>query len=142
MADPQELELKVTLSDEASAKLNNLRAQLSGLSGNNSATGLATRGIKDLSAELSGLASKAGFIGGVVGGITSELAKMGIELIGRATDVNNMALEMTNLSTSASRMGTNSASASCATSSPRGSSKTTPRCRPAMIASPTRCPAC
>jgi hypothetical protein len=36
------------------------------------------------------LAARAGFIGGVIGGITAELAKLGISIVQRATDLEGL----------------------------------------------------
>jgi hypothetical protein len=76
MAESEEtLRLVVTLDDQASAQLGNLRAQLSSMAEQVSRasgsvggkSGEAAKAVKGLHGELAGLATRAGFIGGAIG---------------------------------------------------------------------------
>jgi hypothetical protein len=73
--ESEELKLVITLDDQASGQLANLRTQLQSMSEHvNRAGGTiggksteAAKAVKGLHGELSGLAARAGFIGGVIG---------------------------------------------------------------------------
>jgi hypothetical protein len=111
MPDREELTLVVTLDDQASAGLANLKNQLAnlgnapGLQALGQASAKAGAGVKDLHGGLAALATRAGFIGGAVGGVTSELVKFGISVMEDATNVQKLVTEINNMSTAAARMG-------------------------------------
>lgn len=117
MAEEQELKIVVTLEDQASASLVKLNEDMRQLGGSATA-GLdkmgrsakeTARSAKELHGELGALATRAGLVGGVVGGITAELTKMGLELVGRITDLQGLSRETVALGRAAASMGTSSA---------------------------------
>src|SRR5262249_54596857 len=116
-AETEELRLSVTLDDQASAQLERIRRQVGELGGDGPQgigqlrrqAAATTIGVKGLSAEIQAFASRAGFIGGVVGGVTSELVKMGVELAARATDFKSYAEGIVRLSQSAQALATSNA---------------------------------
>jgi hypothetical protein len=113
MAELEELQLRVSLDDQASAKLSALREQLTQLreagggmgQGVAAAHGASQEGVK----ALTGAIRQAGFIGGIVGGITTELthqlAALGTNLIQRATDFKGLSDSMQDLQTHARGVG-------------------------------------
>ena len=123
MAD-EELKLSVKLDDQASAALAALQAQLQNLS---NAAAQATTSFQNLptaqqrqtrqnaqvaretSQEMGRMAYAIGFIGGAVGGAVSELTRMGIAFVQRATDVKAYSQEIVNLNAKAYTMGTSTA---------------------------------
>src|SRR5262249_60677 len=111
--EQEELKLVVTLDDQASASLARLRGELQNF---NAPVGSGRERVapppketaaetKLLHTEMNMLASRAGFIGGIVGGVTSELTKMGIELAQRATDLRGFSEQMVKLSQASYSMG-------------------------------------
>lgn len=117
MPEQEELRLVVTLDDQASASLGNLRSQLQSMAQNvGGATGViggkakeTGTHVKALHSELSSLASRAGFIGGVIGGITSEFTKLGLSIVQRATDLQGLSREFVEMGHAAHEMGTSTA---------------------------------
>jgi len=120
MPEQEELKLVVTLDDQASSKLAALQGQLEKIDRGTGGSGStfakmsehstkAAAGVKSLHSELERMATRAGFVGGLVGTATIKLAEFGTELIKEATNINKIALEMNSLSVSASRMGTSAA---------------------------------
>lgn len=97
----EELRLSVTLDDKASAQLGRLQAALNNV-------GIQASRIEEIKLDFRGLSARelgrdVGFIAGVVGGMTSELTKMGLEFIKQATDLPRYARNMVELSVAAQR---------------------------------------
>lgn len=115
--ESEELKLVVTLDDQASAQLASLRQQLASMSAGVGQAGTnigaksneAAKAVKGLHTELSSVAGRAGFIGGVIGGITSELTKLGISVIQRASDLEGLSRSMVKMGQAATEMGASSA---------------------------------
>lgn len=115
--EQEELRLTVTLDDQASAQLASLRQTLASMSASMSSTGTtisgksteAAKAVKGLHTELSAVAGRAGFIGGAIGGITSELAKLGISIVQRASDLEGMSRAMVSMRQAAQELGTSTA---------------------------------
>ena len=108
----EELRLVVTIDDQATAQLANLRTQLSQVGTGQQAAGMErTRrqttemavGFRGLREELSSFATRAGLIGGVVGALTSKLLELGSQFVGKATDVKGYSDALLEMNVSANR---------------------------------------
>jgi hypothetical protein len=117
MAENEELILSVRLDDQASAQLARIKASLADIGGDGpGGIGRLRRqaadtgaGVKQMGAEISNVARVAGFAGGVIGGITVELGRMGLELASRATDFQKYADSLVAMSQRAREAATSTA---------------------------------
>jgi hypothetical protein len=113
MPEQEDLVLTVRLDDQASAQLERLRRQVNELGSDSGGmarmrrqTVDSTREFRGMNAEVSALATRAGIVGGVIGGVTTELVRMGSQLASRATDFKAYADSMVALQRSAAGAGT------------------------------------
>jgi hypothetical protein len=114
MAEQDEVvQIRVSVDDQASEQLAAISEQLVHLreAGAKTAQGVAAvpAHMREGMQALTGAIRQAGFIGGIVGGVTSEvvvqLGKLGAELIHRATDFRGLAESMRDLETHARGVG-------------------------------------
>ena len=114
MPDQEELKLVVTLDDQASAGLLNLKNQLAALGGGGGASGLgamgaqagaAAKGVNALAGEMAGAVAKGTFFGNMATKATMELLKFGKQVYDDSANLKQMSAEINNLTVAASRMG-------------------------------------
>lgn len=117
MPEEQELKLTVSVDDQASDQLSRLRESLRQLQSasvhaqeilKSKATEAANE-TKKTEKEVSQLATRAGFFGGVAAGMSENLVKMGHEMIGRSLDLKSFSYETVRLEQSARSIGTTTA---------------------------------
>lgn len=117
MAEQEELRLVVTLDDQASAQLGNLRVQLQQMSEGVARAGQnmggkareAGKGVKELEGGLLSIVAKGTFLGNMLTSATKQIGELGASIIARTTDMEGLTREMLTMSNAARTLGTNTA---------------------------------
>jgi hypothetical protein len=108
--EQEELQLVVTLDDQASAKLAELKKQLTDLNSGFDRMGKgseeASHGVKNMHKELESAVIKGTFFGNMMAEAGKKVGDFVGQIVDRVTDIRGFAQEMSNLSTAAYRMGT------------------------------------